>query len=310
MIGDEPPKPGRLVREPVDLEGEDDPFAIALVELVGFPDTLDDIVAALGRGREAGALFGDRRRRPGGHQDRQRPGGEGREGDPPTRTLSRGPHDTWCSKDCPFVGYDTRSVARWTIRYMGNAIPLSKGDFVLGRGSECEVQIDDFQASRRHAVLHVDTDTVTIEDLESRNGVEVNGVRVDGTKALVHGDVIGIGKHEIHLVEEDERQRRATLTTVQSNDDSDRLAEELAGHLDADTGVVPAVSGLEKLSKREREVLRLAALGHTHKEIGQALGVTAKTVETYRSRINEKMRFSSRAELVRFALRAGLMDDA
>jgi len=201
-------------------------------------------------------------------------------------------------------------VARWTIRYIGNAIPLSKGEFVLGRGSECEVQIDDFQASRRHAVLHVDADTVTIEDLGSRNGIEVNGARVSGTTALVHGDVIGIGKHEIHLVEEDERQRRATLTTVQSSEDGDRLAEDLARHLDVDTDIVPAEGGLEKLSKREREVLRLAALGHTHKEVGQALGVTAKTVETYRSRINEKMGFTSRAELVRFALRAGLMDDA
>lgn len=201
-------------------------------------------------------------------------------------------------------------MARWTIRYMGNSIPLSRGDFVLGRGSECEVQIDDFEASRRHAVLHVDTDAVTLEDLASRNGVEVNGLRIEGTRVLVHGDMIGIGKQEIHLVEEDERQRRATLTTVQSTEDSDRLAGELAEQLDLVTGVIPAVPALEKLSKREREVLRLSALGHSHKAIGQDLGVSVKTIETYRSRINEKMGFTSRAELVRFALRAGLMDDA
>lgn len=310
MIGDETPKLVWLVRETVHLESENDPFAETLIVLVGLPDALNGVLTAFSGGRQTGPLLCDGGWRPSRHQHRQCPRGEGHEGDPPATSLARGPHGTWCSKNRPFVGYDSQAMARWAIRYMGNAIPLSKGDFVLGRGSECEVQIDDFEASRRHAVLHVGADTVTIEDLESRNGVEVNDVRIEGTKVLVHGDVIGIGKQQIHLVEEDERQRRAVLTTLQSTEESDRLTVELAKQLDDVTGVAPAGPRLEKLSKREREVLRLAALGHSHKEIGQSLGVSVKTVETYRSRINEKMGFSSRAELVRFALRAGLMDDA
>ncbi len=137
----------------------------------------------------------------------------------------------------------------------------------------------------------------------------MNGSRIEGVQPLSHGDVLTIGKQEIHLIEEDERQRRAILTTVQSGDDGDRLSDELVKSLDMETGITPGVAGLEKLSKREQEVLRFVALGHTHKEIAKELGVSVKTIETYRSRINDKMGFQSRAELVRFALRAGLMDD-
>jgi DNA-binding NarL/FixJ family response regulator len=73
--------------------------------------------------------------------------------------------------------------------------------------------------------------------------------------------------------------------------------------------MTPVPQGLDKLSRREVEVLRMVALGHTHKEIGATLGVSVKTVETYRSRINDKLGFTSRAELVRFALRSGLMNE-
>ena len=62
-----------------------------------------------------------------------------------------------------------------------------------------------------------------------------------------------------------------------------------------------------RLSAREREVLALTAAGHTSNEIGQQLSVSPKTVETYRARIMGKLGFQHRSELVRFALRAGLL---
>jgi pSer/pThr/pTyr-binding forkhead associated (FHA) protein len=195
------------------------------------------------------------------------------------------------------------------LRYQGNNVLLSQGDFVLGRGTDCGLQIDDVEASRKHAVLHVGSDSITVEDLGSRNGMRLNGTPIKGEHPLSHGDVLTIGKQEIQLIEEDERQRRAILTTVQSSEDGDRLSDELVKSLDMETGITPGVAGLDKLSKREQEVLRLVALGHTHKEVAKELGVSVKTVETYRSRINDKMGFQSRAELVRFALRAGLMNE-
>jgi len=64
---------------------------------------------------------------------------------------------------------------------------------------------------------------------------------------------------------------------------------------------------LARLSVREREVLALTAEGHTSAEIGKLLHLSPKTVDTYRARIMDKLGVKHRSELVRFALRAGLL---
>jgi len=60
------------------------------------------------------------------------------------------------------------------------------------------------------------------------------------------------------------------------------------------------------LSPREREVLDLVAQGYTNHKIADRLGLSVKTVETYRSRLVEKLGLRSRADLVRYALDSGL----
>ncbi len=65
----------------------------------------------------------------------------------------------------------------------------------------------------------------------------------------------------------------------------------------------------ETLSDREREILRLLAEGYTNTEIAQKLNLSVKTVETYRARIMEKLHLRTRAELVRYALRKGLISE-
>jgi two-component system, NarL family, response regulator NreC len=64
------------------------------------------------------------------------------------------------------------------------------------------------------------------------------------------------------------------------------------------------------LSEREAEVLRLIALGHTNAEIGEQLFLSVRTVESHRAHIQQKLRLSSRAELVRYALEHGMLDNA
>jgi two-component system response regulator NreC len=66
----------------------------------------------------------------------------------------------------------------------------------------------------------------------------------------------------------------------------------------------------DDLSEREVEVLRLIALGHTNAEIGEQLYLSIRTVETHRAHVQQKLRRSSRAELVRYAIDHGLLDDA
>jgi two-component system response regulator NreC len=64
----------------------------------------------------------------------------------------------------------------------------------------------------------------------------------------------------------------------------------------------------DPLSDREREVLRLLALGHTNQEIAKELYISVRTAETHRAHIMQKLRLSSRAELVRYALSEGLLE--
>jgi two-component system, NarL family, response regulator NreC len=64
----------------------------------------------------------------------------------------------------------------------------------------------------------------------------------------------------------------------------------------------------DDLTEREAQILGLIALGHTNNEIGQQLFLSVRTVESHRAHIQQKLRRSTRAELVRYALDHGLVD--
>ena len=65
-----------------------------------------------------------------------------------------------------------------------------------------------------------------------------------------------------------------------------------------------------ELSGREAEVLRRIALGYTNKEIAAQLDISVRTVETYKVRLMEKLNFHSRAEIVRYAMLQGWLQEA
>lgn len=65
----------------------------------------------------------------------------------------------------------------------------------------------------------------------------------------------------------------------------------------------------ETLSEREREVLKLIALGNTAAQIADQLSLSPKTVDTYRTRIMEKLALGNRVELVKYALARGLLSE-
>jgi two-component system response regulator NreC len=70
-----------------------------------------------------------------------------------------------------------------------------------------------------------------------------------------------------------------------------------------------AAAEADPLSEREREVLRLLALGHTNQEIAAQLYISVRTAESHRAHIMQKLRLTTRAELVRYALSQGLLDE-
>jgi two-component system, NarL family, invasion response regulator UvrY len=87
---------------------------------------------------------------------------------------------------------------------------------------------------------------------------------------------------------------------------SPRLAEKMAAALATRDGTTHPLH--EALSDRELQVLRMLAVGKSVKQIGADLALSEKTISTYRTRIIGKMNMRSNAELMRYALRAGLVD--
>ena len=71
---------------------------------------------------------------------------------------------------------------------------------------------------------------------------------------------------------------------------------------------MPSESGDDALTPREREVVQLVAEGRLNKQVAHLLGVSVKTVETHRAAVMRKLGLHSTAELVRYALRNGLIE--
>jgi two-component system response regulator NreC len=98
-----------------------------------------------------------------------------------------------------------------------------------------------------------------------------------------------------------ERQLTAAIKAAAA--DGSYIDPELGG-LVARLGADP----LEALGDRDRELLRLLALGHTNREIGEQLYLSVRAVEVNRAKLLEKLDLESRPELVRFAIANGLVD--
>lgn len=97
----------------------------------------------------------------------------------------------------------TRSEAAGTVaafEVAGTRHAINKVPIVIGRSKDCDIVVDDPGASRRHAEVRLDNGSYVIVDLESTNGVEVNGRRIENTQ-LVPGDLITVGQTELRFAQ-------------------------------------------------------------------------------------------------------------
>jgi len=155
--------------------------------------------------------------------------------------------------------------------------------------------IHGLEATRRIAALDIGV-SVLVLTVHAEEEYLVPVVDAGGsgylTKASAGRDLVDairvVARGEVYL------PARATTLLLQQY----RKAERAGG---------AAVPGLNELSARETEVLALTAEGYSSTEIGQKLFISPKTVDTYRARITQKLRLNHRSELVRFALRTGLL---
>ena len=140
-----------------------------------------------------------------------------------------------------------------------------------------------------------------LEDLGSRNGVLVNQRKVSEPVLLSHGDVIVVGVESLELVDSQVLHLPANLSTLPPP----QIPVENADMRRMESVTQPIQTNL--LSGRERQVLELITLGHTQREIAKRLCIGVKTIETHRARIAEKLGCHSRAELVTYAITAGIL---
>src|ERR687886_691561 len=90
----------------------------------------------------------------------------------------------------------------------------------------------------------------------------------------------------------------------------DYVHPALGARMVAAEAAARAEAEADPLSDREREILRLLALGHTNQEIAKMLYISVRTAETHRAHIMQKLRLTTRAELVKYALERGLLEQA
>ncbi len=98
---------------------------------------------------------------------------------------------------------------RTFLRYGQLVIELGARPLLVGRSGTCDIVLDDELASREHCKIELLGENALLTDFESRNGVLVNGVKVDRTQELHHGDCITIGRQQLLLA----RLRRAPSMT-------------------------------------------------------------------------------------------------
>lgn len=101
----------------------------------------------------------------------------------------------------------------WALLLRGKERRVGADGLLVGRAEEAQVRISDPLVSRRHAFVRVEGARLVVEDLGSRDGVRVNGQRIDGPTPLGHRDRIAICAHEL-IVVDSERMRRERAPTA------------------------------------------------------------------------------------------------
>ena len=165
--------------------------------------------------------------------------------------------------------------------YNGQDFLLPIGDFVIGRSGDCDLILDDPLASRRHARIAVREGSATLEDMGSRNGLYLNGVRVDRAEPLHDGDRIRLAEQDLVFRDSSEgnsmsahARRRATMPHVikRTDDDDDERSES--------TGIVqmpipPGVrlsEGLNLMGGLAEKALAMGRADEAERLLQRALG--------------------------------------
>lgn len=123
--------------------------------------------------------------------------------------------------------------------HAGRAHPLPYGEHVVGRGGRVGVRLDHDDVSRRHVRLDVGTEGVVVHDLDSKNGVWVEGQRLEAPASLGHDDRFALGELTLRIVHPASQVTRALAAGGETTVTSDRRSSPPT--LDLRSLVIPLV---------------------------------------------------------------------
>ena len=119
----------------------------------------------------------------------------------------------------------------------GKVVRISKDEFFIGRSKSCHLRPSSDTISRKHCVLRIEGEIVSIEDLKSRNGVYINDDRIDEKSPLSTGDRLKIGKllFEVKIRSKSPQTGAETISgsgdTVPSISDSSSIEDSVSDWL-------------------------------------------------------------------------------
>ncbi len=142
---------------------------------------------------------------------------------------------------------------KFRLLYQGNDVRLGVADHLIGRSPDCSVCLDDPMVSRRHVLLEVTDGAVHLQDLESRNGVKVNGAPVSGRMELSPGDCLRVGAVDLVLVTG--TNPRSNATTARERIASPAQTLEILARLAEKALAFGNVSEAEKILRHNLETL-------------------------------------------------------
>ena len=133
-------------------------------------------------------------------------------------------------------------------------LPLSRGEYAIGRAEENTVRLTDRNISRKHMVLRrTDEEGWIVEDIESYNGCYVNGIRVAGTHPLYHGDLLQLGDYRLEV--QDESKLAADASTESTDEMPTAAGASLLDRPDRLVVVDGAAAGTEFPLEGERIII-------------------------------------------------------
>ena len=180
-------------------------------------------------------------------------------------------------------------------------------------GLEVVAEADDHASATRH--VHGHRPQVLVLDMGLRDGSSIEAIRTL-SEQVPQTRIVVLTMEENPVFAQ--RALTAGASGYVAKDLADaELPQAIRAAAQGEEWVSPRVAARldalhrtltdNKLTQREVEVLRLIAFGHTSVEIARMLHLSPRTIETHRAHIHKKLGLASRAELVRYALRRGLI---